>query len=210
MLIDGHTSREIPLALEILASQNVNVVVLPSHTTHILQLFDIMLASPLKNELSTLLQKRMRNEEIFRRANHAADVRFLCVSSLCEAWNHVCTLSNCLEGGRKAGLLPLSPAEPLKSKYVRELSQQEQDIVDRRILANQNRLNINNSLLNPRIEEIRTKLAASRTCDFACKRLGDFRSFQDLITASFRNASSNSLLLGCVQQFGGLFYSECF
>ena len=210
LLLDGHTSRENPLALELLASNNVNVVILPAHTTHILQLFDIMLASPLKSELSSLLQKRMRDDSNFTDRNHAADVRRLCISSLIEAWNKVCTPTNCITGARKAGLYPVSSAEPLKSKYVRELTTVEQDIVNRRTIANTNRLNINNSLLNTRIEEIRNKLSTSGTCRFACKHLNEFQNFLDLVRVSFRTASATSVLLGAVQNFGSFYYNNCF
>lgn len=52
IVLDGHVSRECPAALYLLRSSNVNVVVLPFHTTHLLQLFDVVLASPLKAKLT--------------------------------------------------------------------------------------------------------------------------------------------------------------
>ena len=44
IICDGHTSRENPLALCLLRKANIAVIVLPSHTTHVLQMFDVGLA----------------------------------------------------------------------------------------------------------------------------------------------------------------------
>ena len=198
LVLDGHSSRENPLALEVLEANNVNVVVLPSHTTHILQLFDIMLASPLKKELTALLRSRVKDESLITAPNRSASLRYLVISSLIEAWNRVCTTFNCKNGARKAGLLPVGAVEPLKSKYVRELNEKEQEVVNKRANAAANRLNINNSLLNQRIDEIRTKLEATATCKFCCRKLESFQSFQELTELSFRHSSTSSLMLGVV------------
>ena len=184
LLLDGHTSRENPLAIELLDVNGVNVVVLPSHTTHILQLFDIMLASPFKHELSKIIQSRIRDPASFTDSSHAASLRRICVDGVVEAWNTVCTMRNCLIGAKKAGLLPCGSQEPLTSKYVRNLTELEQQEVDKRMAANANRLNINCSLLNARIEEIRTKLASTGTCRFCQRKLESFGNMNAFVKES--------------------------
>ena len=210
LLLDGHGSRENPLALEIFEACGVNVVVLPPHTTHILQLFDIILPSPLKKELSKLIRERLKDESNFATLNHTAAVRYLTITSLVESWNRVCTLANCQVGAQKAGLLPAGPTEPLQSKFVRELSDAEQAIVDRRAAANINRLNINNSILNPRIDEIRTKLAASATCSFCRRKISSFADFEALSKEAFRQASPSSVMLGAVLHSSSMNLDICF
>ena len=46
LYLDGHKSRLNSEAIEILYQNNVRVIVFPSHTTHVLQPFDVALASP--------------------------------------------------------------------------------------------------------------------------------------------------------------------
>lgn len=43
LIVDGHTSRENPISLYILKTLNIDVLVLPSHTTHLLQMFDVVI-----------------------------------------------------------------------------------------------------------------------------------------------------------------------
>ena len=49
LFLDGHKSRMNSEALEVLFKNNINVIIFPSHTTHVLQPFDVSLAAPLKN-----------------------------------------------------------------------------------------------------------------------------------------------------------------
>ena len=209
LLVDGHSSRENPLAIELFNAFNVDVVVLPAHTTHILQLFDIILASPFKNELSKIIQTKMRDQSSFDGMSNAASLRHISITSVVESWNRVCTTKNCLLGARKAGLLPCGSHEPLQSKYVRELSEFEQQQVNMRANANANRININCSMLNNRIDEIRDKLASSGTCGFCRKKLETFASMEAFVRETFRHASTTSLMLGAVQQFSGFNLINC-
>ena len=48
LILDGHKSRINSTALEILYRNNIRVIVLPAHSTHIAQPFDVGLAGPLK------------------------------------------------------------------------------------------------------------------------------------------------------------------
>ena len=50
VICDGHSSRENPLALQILRLANLRFFILPAHTTHVLQLFDAGLAAILKKK----------------------------------------------------------------------------------------------------------------------------------------------------------------
>lgn len=48
LILDGHNSRENPLALYLLKMNNIDVIILPAHTTHLLQMFDVVLARKFK------------------------------------------------------------------------------------------------------------------------------------------------------------------
>ena len=60
LIMDGHTSRENPLALNLLRRKNFTVLILPAHCTHVLQLFDVGLASPMKKHFTQQLHECLK------------------------------------------------------------------------------------------------------------------------------------------------------
>lgn len=54
LFVDDHKSRLNAYAIEILFRNNIRVIVLPAHSSHIMQSFDIGLAHPLKNYFNNL------------------------------------------------------------------------------------------------------------------------------------------------------------
>ena len=89
LILDGHVSRTCPIALEVLDAFNVMVLILPAHSTHILQLFDVGLASPMKNYYGQLLHKYLRDPSKRITGNWAATVRKVSLEAISEAWNKV-------------------------------------------------------------------------------------------------------------------------
>jgi hypothetical protein len=49
LILDGHTSRQCPAALKLFRLFNVIILIMPSHISHVLRMFDIGLAAPLKS-----------------------------------------------------------------------------------------------------------------------------------------------------------------
>jgi hypothetical protein len=49
LISDGHSSRGCPSAINLLELANFDLLILPSHTTHVLQMFDVVVASPFKH-----------------------------------------------------------------------------------------------------------------------------------------------------------------
>ena len=49
LFLDGHSSRGCPIALWLLDKANVEVIIEPANTSHVVQMFDVCLASPFKN-----------------------------------------------------------------------------------------------------------------------------------------------------------------
>jgi hypothetical protein len=56
LISDGHSSRGCPSALMMLMNHNMDLLILPSHTSHVLQMYDVVLASPFKHFLANLIQ----------------------------------------------------------------------------------------------------------------------------------------------------------
>ena len=65
LICDGHSSRENPLALQLLHSAKIRVIILPAHTTHVLQLFDVGLAAILKKRFTALLLEMLKKKEAY-------------------------------------------------------------------------------------------------------------------------------------------------
>lgn len=59
ILLIGLNSRENPLALKALKQNNIEVIILPAHTTHLLQKFDVVLARPFKKSFKTFLKENI-------------------------------------------------------------------------------------------------------------------------------------------------------
>lgn len=49
LIIDGHSSRENPGAMQLLSETDINVLILPSHTSHILQVLDVAISVSIKH-----------------------------------------------------------------------------------------------------------------------------------------------------------------
>jgi hypothetical protein len=59
LVIDGHESRLIFEAAPIFFLNSIDVIVLPACSSHLLQMFDVAVASPLKAPFKQELDKRM-------------------------------------------------------------------------------------------------------------------------------------------------------
>ena len=132
LITDGHLSRECPMAVKILDIHKVDLLILPSHTTHVLQMFDVVLASVMKNKFSKLFKDLISDQSLSFRTNQAR-LRYCIVSATISAWQHACTRSNCMAAAQKSGICPCSPDVPLVSAYVRQLTPREEEIYRARV-----------------------------------------------------------------------------
>ena len=148
LIMDGHSSRACPLALLLLRKANIELLILPSHTTHVLQLFDVGLANPLKTAFSPLFRKVLKeatnNPSL---PTNASKLRYSAVMGFLDAWKATCTHKNCLSAAKAVGLYPFDPQAPKQSVFVRDLTQAEQDAYNERQRRNAGRLAISNTLI---------------------------------------------------------------
>ena len=102
LFLDGHSSRLCPAAIDYFQRHNVTVIILPSHTTHILQPFDICISSPLKTCFKKMLV-RWKNL-IFDECNSESDrLRKITIISIIEAFSKTVTPFSSMQSFRKAG-----------------------------------------------------------------------------------------------------------
>ena len=119
LIMDGHVSRENPIALVVFKYHHVHVLILPSHTSHVLQMFDVAIASPLKKEFSRLL--RILLSTIDRTLPILPQVRQAAITAFVEAWSQTCTAKNARAAARATGTYPCILEPILANRFVREL-----------------------------------------------------------------------------------------
>ena len=156
LILDGHTSRENPLVLSLFRQENVAILILPASTSHVLQLFDVGLASPLKRRFSQIYHALSQKSEKVIRDNHAATVRKLAIEAFLDAWDSICSKSNCESAAAEVGLYPVDKSRPKSSPFVRDLTADERHLLRLQMQKKQKRLNINAAIITEqcKIDEI--------------------------------------------------------
>ena len=145
LIIDGHSSRENAYAMQLLSEANVHVLVIPAHTSHILQMFDVALASPLKRVFSDIFNEGLKT---LRAGNMAANYRRLAITSFLTAWQSVCNFKNCQAGAKATGTHPCNRNIPISSRFVKELDERYVDKARAHQRYVDNSININSKVLN--------------------------------------------------------------
>ena len=123
LIVDGHHSRECPAALILMKENNINLLILPSHVTHFLQMFDVALASPLKTHFGSIFRRKLKensNDPSF--ASNVAKIRNAAIHAVITAWEAVCNLENCVNAAKKTGMYPFSLENALDSPYIHVLT----------------------------------------------------------------------------------------
>ena len=202
LIVDGHTSRECPLALLLLRKAFVEVLILPSHTTHVLQWFDVGLAAILKQAFRTNIKKNLKevaDATSFR--SDAAKYRYAVIKSFIDAWTSVLTISNCLSAAKATGFFPCDPEAPKRSVFVRDLTTEEQARVDARNARNARRFTIGSNLVTEANFLVQLDNYVKESPGFAhlcgLERLIT-KSYKELVQEVLTNPHNNSYLLSAV------------
>ena len=122
LIVDGHYSRRCPEAIDLLRFHNIKVLVLPAHTTHLLQAFDVVLAAPLKSHFKRFfsLAKQTAGTDPYCPGTKAGKSRYLAVTAFLRAWQAVATGPACARSFRKVGISPIDPGRVLRSPFIVE------------------------------------------------------------------------------------------
>ena len=120
LIMDGHKSRENPIALALLKYHKINVLILPSHSSHVLQMFDVILASQLKRKFSKIFRNMMF--DINRDLPIASQLRQFAVLAFIDAWSQICNVSYARTAARITGTYPCDVKPILQSRFVRPLT----------------------------------------------------------------------------------------
>ena len=138
LIVDGHKSRCNSLAVEFCVQHNVKLLVLPAHTSHVTQPFDVGLASPMKREIRALIERPSTHMDnlIKHVQSETAKQRVKIVGAIINAWHRVATPTNCASAFAKAGIFPYDLEKVLQNKFVRQSDGDEPEPPQRGILLN--------------------------------------------------------------------------
>jgi hypothetical protein len=123
LIIDGHKTRFNLTAALIFWLSGIDILVLPAHSTHLLQMFDVAVARPLKTTFKHELDQQIPR---FVKENYGSGDKAQClgrifVESFLNGVHRDATPANIVSGFRATGVLPFSPVIPLSSQFAVEL-----------------------------------------------------------------------------------------
>ena len=142
LIMDGHGSRKSHRGILYLQQHQIDVLILPGHSTHILQPFDVCIASPLKACL--LKQIQARNHDLINHRVPAGTAvgarRWILVHSFMESIRKSVTFATSSTAFSVCGLAPVNPARPLSSHLILPdaADQHESDWLNGAYFANAN------------------------------------------------------------------------
>lgn len=116
LILDGHTSHISFLSAYLFHLFNIDLILIPPHTSHLLSVFDVSIASPLKTFFTHELNKLNFNPAESTQKNLTFFRTFI-INSFLNAMTKSCTPSNIMAGFKKTGIFPLNPEIPLSSDF---------------------------------------------------------------------------------------------
>ena len=123
LIVDGHKSRGNYYASKLLSLFKILLLILPGHTSHILQPFDVGIGSPLKASfMKHFLNCKLQGDEEITVANmmnlRLSDIRNMMLECFAKSLDEVLTRENIKSSFKKAGISPVDSNEPLSSDFI--------------------------------------------------------------------------------------------
>lgn len=127
LILDGHRSRINSIAIEYFSKNRINVLILPSHTSHVCQPFDVGLASPMKRRIKDFAQSPppIIQNLISKFQTNAAKQRILIISAIINAWWQTAIPVNCQTSFAATGIYPFDIQKVLSNRFVRPTNQND-------------------------------------------------------------------------------------
>ena len=122
LIVDGHKSRGNYYAAKLLSKFNILLLILPGHTSHVLQAFDVGVASPLKTAFAKFLQEyhlQIGDEITITNISNLKtdDLRNMMIECFTKALDEAASISNIQSSFKKTGIVPVNPSEPLSNEF---------------------------------------------------------------------------------------------
>ena len=112
LVVDGHVSHTNPEFMQICHQNNIQLLLLPPHATHILQPLDIALFGPLKSKYKVELQRVLRRSKskVVRKEHFIETYEVARRAAFCQ--------TNCDSAWATSGMHPVDPSRPLQSTLI--------------------------------------------------------------------------------------------
>ena len=117
LIIDGCATHHCPEALDLFSKNNVTVLILPAHTSHLLQAFDVGIASTLKAYFRKFVMEEKKNVS-GKVLGKAAKSRLVLVRGFLRAWSCAASPAMCVKSFEIAGIFPPCPTRILQSPFI--------------------------------------------------------------------------------------------
>ena len=117
LLMDGCTSHHCPEALDLLRQHRVTVVILPAHTSHLLQAFDVLIAGALKAYFRRFVAEEKKHIS-GKTLGKAAKARLVLVAGFLRAWSAAASPAMCSKSFEVVGVFAPCPTRVLQSPFV--------------------------------------------------------------------------------------------
>lgn len=117
LILDGHSSRNQYEIMKKFKDHFIEVVILPSHLTHLLQPFDVAIGRPFKQKLAafaSMLRSLIEDEGISKRTV----VRLEQIIAIIDAHQAAATITNCMHAFAACGYVPYDPSVVLLNKEI--------------------------------------------------------------------------------------------
>ena len=121
LIMDGCLAHKCPEALRLFVIHNITVLVLPAHTSHLLQAFDVVIAGSLKQYFRKFMIEE-KSKQAEAGLSKAARTRLLLVRSFLRAWHAAASPLTCCRSFEAVGIFPICPTRVLNSPFVTDCS----------------------------------------------------------------------------------------
>lgn len=118
LVLDGHATRQNPAAIRYLLDHNILPIILPAHTSHVLQPFDVGCASPVKACFKKFLMRIAQHPLVQEVGNATGAMRMATVWAFVEAAHRSVTPLNCCGAFSRSGLYPMNTVGIDQNPYV--------------------------------------------------------------------------------------------
>lgn len=114
LILNGHLSHTNLAVVDLCESFEIQLVLLPLHTSHVLQSLDVSFFKPLK----TYYHNQYQQATAWQHINTSKAISKVDFGLLKQAWNLSVTVGNAVKGFEKTGIYPLNPNATPTHKFV--------------------------------------------------------------------------------------------
>ena len=120
LIVDNHPSRMNSSAIEFLLSQNIKIVTLPAHCSHVLQPFDVAVAACVKAKITRARLIDFPPRFFWEYNSKIMKVRYSIVHAIVTSWEEV-SRDILLKGWEKSGICPFDMNKGLQNTLTNQV-----------------------------------------------------------------------------------------